>query len=157
MKIKLTVGRVVLDGVERFGSYSPFGRELTINPHKKEHQDNPQELVDTIVHELIHAVLDLRDKCGERGYPFDPKVVDLPHNSKAGNQSREKKKHTGDDKNYMDKNYGDSASAPATEYIDENLEAQKLIDKIIKRLIKKTGKGKPTLTSKNVEKLTAPP
>lgn len=155
--IKLAVGRVTIAGKERFGGYDKVKQQVTINPHKKEHQDNPQELADTIIHELIHAVLELRDKCGETDYPFDPSVTDLWHDSKTGNQSLEKDKHKGDDKKYMDENYGDSASAPTTEYSDQNLEAQKLIAKIIKRLIQKTGKGKPTLTSKNVEKLTGSP
>jgi hypothetical protein len=159
IRISLAVGKVVIDKEERFGGFngSDVDPGITINAHKQEHQDNPQELADTIIHELIHAVLKLRNVCGENNYPLDAKINDLPHNSKAGNHSRDKNQHKGDDKKYMDENYGDSASAPKTEYIDENLEAQKFIAGIIKKLIKSTGKGKPTLTSKNVEKLTGKP
>ena len=63
-----------IDGVERFGGWADELNTLFINPTKQEHQDNPQELVDTLVHELIHAVMTLKEDCGKCGYPFDDDV-----------------------------------------------------------------------------------
>jgi hypothetical protein len=62
LSLKVTPG-LKIRGVERFGGYSPLLRTLEINPTKPEHKANPAELVDTIVHELIHAVDDLASDC----------------------------------------------------------------------------------------------
>ncbi len=142
------------DGVERFGSYRS-GRKgtLTINPTKQEHIDNPMEMVDTIIHECIHAVIDLQKDCGDTNYPFGKGVTEIYEDSNIKGTKTNKKKHVDPrDKDYMDKHYGDGASNPNEEYIDINDEAQRLIIKIIERLMKKTGVGKKTLTFENEEK-----
>lgn len=143
-------------GPERFGMYlgSRKGNSvLFINPTKKECKENSMELVDTIIHECIHAVLDLREKCGDKGYPFSNDIIELFEDPNIkGEKEKEKKKVDPKDKKYLDKHYGDSASNPKEEYIDINDKAQQLIIKIILRLIKKTGEGKKTLVFQNEEK-----
>ena len=62
LRLKVTPG-LRIGGAERFGGYNPLTRTLEINPTKREHVSNPTELVDTIVHELIHAVDDLQPAC----------------------------------------------------------------------------------------------
>ena len=46
----------VIDGkpVERFRKYED--NKITINFNKEEHVSNPLELVDTLIHELVHAL-----------------------------------------------------------------------------------------------------
>jgi hypothetical protein len=143
-------------GPERFGMYLG-GRKgnavLFINPTKKECKTNPMELIDTIIHECIHAVLDFREVCGDKDYPFSKDITELFEDSNIkGEKEKEKKKIDPKDKKYLDEHYGDSASNPKEEYIDINDKAQRLIIKIILKLIKKTGVGKKTLVFKNEEK-----
>ncbi len=144
-----------LEGSERFGSYGsnmPKG-ELIVNPTKPEHVDNPMEMVDTIIHECIHAVMDLRADCGDTNYPFSKDIIDLEQDPNIqGPKTSTKKDVDPRDKGHMDKHYGDGASNPTDEYMDINDHAQRLIIKIIKRLMKRTGVGKKTLTFNNEEK-----
>lgn len=145
-------------GKERFGGYSA-GRNgrLIINPSKAEHQNNPMELVDTLVHECIHAVMDLRADCGDTNYPFSKDIVDIDEDTNIkGTPTSTKKDVDPRDKDHMDKHYGDGASNPSEEYIDINDHAQRLIIKIIERLMKKTKVGKKTLTFENEEKRNPP-
>ena len=53
--IKLRVRRT-FDGVQTFGGFDQKRGILTINAKKREARENPQELVDTIVHEVFHAI-----------------------------------------------------------------------------------------------------
>ena len=41
-----------------------------VNPNRREHATNPLEMVDTIVHEIIHAILDLNTTCTSAANPF---------------------------------------------------------------------------------------
>ncbi len=63
----LVTPHLMISGVERFGGYFGLTRTLNINPTKPEHVANPQELVDTIVHETIHAVFALQSACVAAG------------------------------------------------------------------------------------------
>jgi hypothetical protein len=56
LALKVTPGLVI-------GGYNSATRTLEINPTKPEHVTNPTELVDTITHEMIHAVDDLEADC----------------------------------------------------------------------------------------------
>jgi hypothetical protein len=148
-----------IGGVERFGGYGG-GRKgrLIINPTKPEHVDNPMELVDTIVHECIHAVMDLRDDCGYTDYPFSREIYDLDQDPNIQGPATNEKKHVDPrDKGYLDDHYGDGASNPDEEYIDINDHAQRLIIRIIRRLMTQTGKGKETLTFENENKRNPKP
>lgn len=158
IKLKIKPG-LKIGGVERFGGYVPGTKTLIINPTKKEHADNPQELVDTLTHELTHAVMDLKKECGNKDYPFNADVFDAYHDpvlKKAGidKKGTKKKNYEKDDKTkkHWEDHYGDSASNPKEEYIDINDAAQRWIIELIKRLIKATGKGKKTITFENEEK-----
>lgn len=134
-------------GVERFGTYSRG--TLTINPTIPAHRENVQELLDTLVHELVHALLDLPR--GPR-FPFagdvldaahDPRldVVDLPIRRGGVAPSVEQ---------YLDLNYGPSASDPLRDYSDINAGAQRLIVKVIEETLVRTGLGRETIVFESV-------
>ncbi len=145
-------------GKERFGGYTA-GRKGTfvVNPTKPEHRDNPMEMVDTIIHECIHAVLDVQKDCGDTNYPFSKEITEVYEDPNIKGTPTTSKKHVDPrDKDHMDKHYGDSASSPNDEYIDINDKAQQLIIKIIRRLMKQTKVGKKTLTFENEEKRNPP-
>jgi len=149
-------------GVERFGGFSgdpdaPLG-QLILNPTKKEHKDNPIELVDTLVHESIHAAIYVRTKDRTTPYPLDEKIKDIQSDPKlAGLESLKKKdaKITGDAqlKDYLDKNYGDGQSDPENEYIDINIDAQKFVARILDDVLAKAKVGNKGLTHKGLDKL----
>ncbi len=64
--------------VRRSGSGSG---DLTVNPFRPEHASNPLELVDTIVHECIHAILDLEHQSAPaltNPFPLASDVLDAP-------------------------------------------------------------------------------
>ncbi len=151
---------LTIDGVERFGGYSGGGRRgrLIINPTKPEHVNNPMELADTIIHECIHAVMDLRDDCGYTDYPFSRDIHELYNDPNIqGPPTNEKEDADPRDKDYLDNHYGDGASNPDDEYIDINDHAQRLIIRIIRRLMTQTGKGDETLTFENERKRNPKP
>ncbi|HPF10562.1 MAG TPA: hypothetical protein PKW08_01555 [Flavobacteriaceae bacterium] len=160
---KVIVLRIVpgykIDGVERFGGYTAGRKgDFCINPTKPEHRNNPMEMVDTIIHECIHAVMDLRADCGEQNFPFGNDVTDLRHDPTIqGTRTRHKNRTDPRDKGHLDDHYGDSASAPNDEYIDINDKAQQLIIRIIRRLRQQTGVGDETLTFENERKRNPPP
>ena len=115
-------------------------------------------MVDTIIHECIHAVMDLRADCGEQNFPFGNDVTDLRHDPTIqGTRTRHKNRTDPRDKGHLDDHYGDSASAPNDEYIDINDKAQQLIIRIIRRLRQQTGVGDETLTFENERKRNPPP
>lgn len=144
LALKVTPG-LKIGGVERFGGYSPLARTLEINPSKPEHQANPQELIDTVVHELIHAVDDLDEACVKAGAPASPlkgagteqsapALADVKGTPKEDDLLRE---------------LGPGASNPCEEFIDINKQAQQIIVAIIQSNIKTTKIGRPTLTFVN--------
>ena len=54
--IRLRVRRTFGDGVQTFGGLDQGRGTLTINPKIRKARENPQELVDTLVHEVVHAI-----------------------------------------------------------------------------------------------------
>jgi len=151
-------------GVERFGQYSPGTKTIELNPTKPEHVANASELVDTLVHELIHALCDIRDLCGEDDWPLPPGASDWGHDPTVPDPSQprpDKASPESDNKQHARKHYGDGASDPDHEYLDENDRAQEFIVKIVTAVLKATVGGAPffrlpggpTLTFKGLKKL----
>ena len=131
-------------GVERFGGYFPDKKTLKINPTKPEHQSNPQELVDTVVHELIHAIDDLDDQCVKDGGKASPLAG-------AGTVPRKllaDVKGTPDEDKLLTER-GPGASNPCEEFLDINSKAQQIVTSIIQADIKATKIGHVTLTFVN--------
>ncbi len=144
LALKVTPG-LKIGGAERFGGY--FGGALEINPTKPEHQSNPAELVDTVVHELIHAVDDLQAACKTAG------ASDAPLAGAATIkplQDRERSRSVGTPKaDQLERDFGPGASNPCEEFIDINAAAQQIVVQVIRRNITVTGVGKPTVTFVN--------
>lgn len=144
LAIKVTPG-LKIRGVERFGGYNPLTRTLEINPTKPEHKSNPQELIDTVAHELIHAVDDLDEDCVKAGAAASPLKG-------AGTESSAPAladvKGAPEEDNLL-RELGPGASNPCEEFIDINKKAQQIIVTIIQSNIKTTKIGRPTLTFVN--------
>ena len=135
-------------GVERFGTYA--NRVLAINPTMAGHRSNVQELVDTLVHELIHAVLSLPRA---RGFPFEPWVLDSAHDPRLaalGSTPLRRGRVPAELQAYLDAEYGPSASNPAEDYCDVNAGAQRLIVKVVEDTLRRTRIGRETLVFENV-------
>jgi outer membrane protein OmpA-like peptidoglycan-associated protein len=130
-------------GVERFGGYSPLSRTLEINPTKPEHRTNPSELVDTVVHELIHAVDHLQTECRAAGSPPPP----LGGAATTGFTPRTP---GGPDEDRLNRERGPGASNPCGEFIDINAAAQDMIVRVLRNNIQVATIGRPTLTFLNV-------
>jgi len=166
LTLKVTPG-LAIGGVERFGGFSPTGPcagTLEINPAKAEHRSNAAELVDTLVHEIIHAICEARDCCRGLDYPLQNGETDWYHDPDRpdpGAPRPRKADPAGPDKAHAEQHYGDSASDPANEYLDENDKAQELIRKIVDEVLKETARfdrgpildGGPTLTYINLRNL----
>jgi Domain of unknown function (DUF4157) len=146
LALKVTPG-LKIGGVERFGGYSPMTRTLEINPTKPEHTANPQELVDTIVHELIHAVDHLDDSCVRAGSPPSPLAATGAGTVNSPPTLASVKGTPDEDK--LLKELGPGASNPCEEFIDINKQAQQIIVGIIQSDIQTTRIGRPTLTFVN--------
>lgn len=136
-------------GAERFGSYSR-GR-LTINPTIEGHTANVQELMDTLIHELVHALLALP---AAPGFPLDPAVRDMPRDPRLDEYDpaslrRDQLPGTALH-DYLEREYGPSASNPERDYIDVNAAAQHLIAKVIEDNLRRTGLGHETLVFENI-------
>jgi outer membrane protein OmpA-like peptidoglycan-associated protein len=131
------------NGVERFGGYSPLSRTLEINPTKPEHRTNPAELVDTVVHELIHAVDHLQTECRAAGSPPAP----LGGAATTGFRARTP---GGPDEARLNRERGPGASNPCNEFIDINAAAQDMIVRMLRSNIQIATVGRPTLAFLNV-------
>jgi hypothetical protein len=146
LTLKVTPGLGLKNGgVERYGGYSPLSRTLEINPTKPEHAANPSELVDTITHEVIHAVDGLKDDCKAAESP-DPPL----HGAAIRTQTKKLADVKGtaeEDKLLTDT--GPGASNPCEEFIDVNKAAQQIIIQVIRSNIKNAKVGKPTITFLN--------
>jgi hypothetical protein len=137
-------------GIERFGTYSRG--TLAINPTIAGHQTNPQELVDTLIHELIHAVLSLPRA---PGFPLAADVLDSSHDPRLrglGGAPLKRGVHPEPHHGYLEQAYGPSASNPDEDYTDINAGAQRLIMKVIRETLDRTGLGRPTLVFENAER-----
>ncbi len=144
LALRVTPG-LTIRGVTRFGGYNPVTRTLEINPTKTEHVTNPSELVDTITHELIHAVDDLQASCVAAGSPAAPlggaaTGSPTPLSAIAGDPAT-----LG-----LLRSVGPSASDPCAETIDENAAAQQIITRVIQSNITVARVGHPTLTFVNM-------
>lgn len=144
LALKVTPG-LNIGGVERFGGYNPLTRTLEINPTKPEHMANPQELIDTVVHELVHAVDDLDEDCVKAGAPASP-LMGAGTETSAPALADAKGKP---EENKLLRELGPGASNPCEEFIDINKKAQQIIVAIIQSNIKTTMIGRPTLTFVN--------
>jgi outer membrane protein OmpA-like peptidoglycan-associated protein len=143
LRLRVTPG-LRSGGAVRFGGYNPLTRTLEINPTKPEHQSNPTEMVDTIVHEIIHAVDDLQGACRAAGSPAAP----LAGAATATITDRSAVAGTPDEARLMIEQ-GPSASNPCDEFIDINTSAQQMIVNILMDNRAISGVGRPTLTFVN--------
>jgi len=143
LRLKVTPG-LKIGGTERFGGYNPVTATLEINPTKREHVANPTELVDTIVHELIHAVDDLQPACQAAGSGPAP----LAGGATAVAPDRAAVAGTPEEARLMQEQ-GPGASDPCGEFIDINDAAQRMIVSVMNNNIVVSGVGRPTLTFVN--------
>jgi hypothetical protein len=164
--------------VDLFGGFSPSSGsgpgDLTVNPFRPEHASNPLELVDTIVHECIHAVLSLNTVCTSATNPFPlaSDVLDAPRDPElapvfaAGAGALERTTIAGlggvttasgaNPQEYLQNNYGPSASRPQTHYVDMNRKGLELVTSIIADIKAAHPKiGKETVAFDNVELMQA--
>ena len=130
---------------------------LIVNPAKPEHVANPQELVNTVVHELVHASFDVQDAATRQGLTIAPPplpegATDLNHDAqferRFGYPSLEKAdwQRTPAAREYLEKNYGDSDSNPKEEFIDVNRAVQSLVQRVVSENLQATGIGRTTIT-----------
>ncbi|MCE8425198.1 MAG: DUF4157 domain-containing protein [Candidatus Methanoperedens sp.] len=143
LRLKVTPG-LTIGGVERFGGYNRLTRTLEINPTKLEHLSNPTELVDTVVHELIHAVDDLQADCvasGSSPAPLGGAATETPptRSAVAGTPAEAT----------LMIELGPGASNPCEEFIDINKAAQQMIIQILVENIQVSRVGRPTVTFVN--------
>jgi len=147
--------------VDVFGGVSQAGRSapaiLTINPQMPDAIRNPLEVVDTVVHELVHLALKFRTKCESKANPFplSSGIVDVPNDPElsdvradaliAGKGTRpdDRKlvadtaaqgtttKSGGNPVEYFERNYGPSASRPKTNYVDLNRQGLEFVASIV--------------------------
>lgn len=143
LALKVTPG-LKMGGVERYGGYFRLTRTLEINPTKPEHKANPTELVDTIVHELIHAVDDLQADCKSSGGNDAP----LGGAATAFPPSRATVAGTPEEGKLMSE-LGPGASDPCEEFLDINKTAQQIVVEILRSNIKVAKVGRPTVTFVN--------
>lgn len=143
LALQVTPG-LKIGGVERYGGFSSLPPALEINPTKPEHKSNPAELVDTIVHELIHAVDDLQSECKAAGASDAPlrgaATVHPPKRADVAGPAEEQK---------LMQELGPGASNPCEEFIDINKAAQQMIIQILKHNIQVAKVGRPTITFVN--------
>ncbi len=147
--------------VDVFGGVSQTARggpaTLTINPQMPDAIKNPLEVVDTVVHELVHLALKFRTKCESKANPFplSSGIVDVPNDPElsdvradaliAGKGTRpdDRKlvadtaaqgtttKSGGNPVEYFERNYGPSASRPKTNYVDLNRQGLEFVASIV--------------------------
>jgi len=144
LTLKVTPG-LKIGAVERYGGYDSVARALEINPTKPEHLSNPAELVDTITHELIHAVDDLEADCKKAGSKAAPlagaATAQAPKRAELAGDTKEETR--------LMKEQGPGASNPCEEFIDINKAAQQIIINIIRENITVAKVGRPTVVFVN--------
>lgn len=137
---------LIEQGIERFG-LTLKNNQIEINPTKKEHLENPLELADTIIHELVHVYSNLYLQKQKQ----KQKQKQNPEFALFQNPNPPKRKNTIEDL-YWTKKLGPGASNPCGEYLDISSEAQDFIVSILKTIRKETSVvTKPTKTFINVE------
>jgi outer membrane protein OmpA-like peptidoglycan-associated protein len=143
LSLAVTPG-LVMSGKERFGGYFFGPKKLEINPTKAEHVSNPAELVDTVLHELIHAVDHLKTDCTAAGAGPAP----LGGAATATPPSRADAIASGNEAK-LNKDQGPGASDPCGEFIDINAAAQATVASVVADNLKTTQVGHPTLVFLN--------
>lgn len=149
---------------------------MTVNPQRPEHASNPIEVVDTVVHEFIHAALGLQGVCesGANPFPLAGDILDAPRDPELGPLFTAAIA-TGDDPmdrsvvaresaagiktlsggnllEYFDRTYGPSASRPETHYIDLNRKGLEFVTSIMRDIRSAHPTiGKETVSFDNVE------
>ena len=150
--------------IDRFGGWD--GKIITLNPEKG--KDNPLEIVDTLAHEIVHALCSTTPDLKNLLLP--PGAFDLntdPHLP----PERNKVKHflktmvgsaDADDPDprlvHLARFYGPSHSNPDHEFIDINLQAQMWVAKICAATLRFCGKmgapdAAPTLTMVSLSRI----
>jgi hypothetical protein len=163
--IDVRVRRVKRDGIEIFGEFNETRGTLIVNPKKLKIVDNPQELVDTIVHEVIHAIswahrtricpeqdatlplLPLGKRAEEiagREPAPDPRALVTVKDKRAEGSARPE-----DPELKSFHVYGPSASDPCRFFQDIRAEHQQAIIRIVSANISETKIGRRTLTFVN--------
>ena len=145
LALRVTPGLGASTGFVQFGGYDPTLRQLEVNPTKAEHVENPAELVDTIVHEVVHAIHDLRSACTAAGSPPPPigAAATVPRQSRAAAVAAGTEAA-------LNVTLGPGASNPCGEFIDINAAAQSLVTSIITDVIQTARVGRPTITFVNM-------
>ncbi len=145
---------LIMDRKERFGGFMGDSLTLVINPSKQEHVENPQSLVDTVVHELVHAVLDVTEESHRQELkiprrPLPPRATDLFHDAHLtalapnANEFKSSVNRKPEARSYLQRAYGNGDSSPLKEFIDVNRATQHLVQRIIDDTFKRTGIGDP--------------
>lgn len=140
-------------GVERFGGFS--AGVLAINPTIAGHQENVQELVDTLMHELVHALLALPR---EEPFPLADDVLDSTHDPELASLAGRTIRRGNVPEplaSYLEQHYGPSASDPRRDWSDINAAAQELVSKVVEADLAATGVGRETLVFENIRRRQA--
>lgn len=154
--IKLRVGRSFSDGLQTFGGFNQTRGILTINPMNRAAHRNPLELVDTIVHELVHAVswAIRTGKCPGQKAPME-QVEDLVHEddrhrfmAEQSGYARTQRLSLGDELMHLER-LGPSASDPCNFFLDIEATPQAAVVEITRDIKEDTGIGAPTRTAVN--------
>ena len=154
--IKLRVGRSFDDGVQTFGGFNQQRGILRINPMNRAARENPQELVDTLVHELVHAISwALRTgKCPGQEAPM-PQVAELVDDedrqrfaAPQPGYARTERIDLGEELERLER-LGPSASDPCRYFLDIEAAPQARIVGITRDIQAETGIGAPTRTAVN--------
>lgn len=132
--LTVSVGAIVAQEREVFGMYDSLAMELSINSMKPEFAANPAEIVDTVVHEVIHAVIDARMREPTLKCDCPDKLLDISNDpvlfGLRGGLKKSNPRITPEQRNYLEVFYGESASSPDY-YIDMHYQAQQLIAQIV--------------------------
>jgi hypothetical protein len=161
VKLSLEINPDLKDdhGDELFGQ-APAGH-LIINPKKHEHKENAAELLDTLIHEVIHALWLAKNACPDLAWPLPDDVYDWYHDPDAEHPDNEPETDSpeSNDKRHARTHYGDSPSS-GKRYIDINFPGQRFICVLVEAALKKTAggapdyklKGRPTSTHRNLRR-----
>jgi len=156
--VKLRVRRTWDNGVERFGVFKHDSRTLIVNPWMPEAIANPLELVDSVVHELLHAIhwAHVNGKCPDKLPPV--KAIEYTRREKPGRKGKNddgtKPPDLMDVKgstNEIDllERQGPSASDPCGSFIDILETPQSAINEVVSDVGERTGIGGSTRTKAN--------
>jgi hypothetical protein len=145
---------LIMDRKERYGGFMGDSLTLVINPSKPEHVENPQMLVDTVVHELVHAVLDVMEESERQELkiprrPIPQRATDLFHDAHLqalapnADEFKASVKRKPEARTYLQRAYGSGDSDPVKEFIDVNRATQHFVQRIIDDAFRRTGIGEP--------------